>query len=124
MLLGQRNEVLLSDFGIALPAQTSRSQRTQEAIGTIAYMSPEQIQGKPRPASDQYSLGIVVYEWINGSLPFSGQGLDLYGQHLYAQPARLREKEPSVSVVVQQIVMTALAKDPHQRFASIQAFAT
>jgi len=124
MLLGQRNEVLLSDFGIALPAQTSRSQRTQEAIGTIAYMSPEQIQGKPRPASDQYSLGIVVYEWISGSLPFSGQGLDLYGQHLYAQPARLREKVPSVSLGVEQIVMTALAKDPHQRFASIQAFAT
>src|SRR5260370_23720183 len=91
---------------------------------TIGYMSTEQIQGKPRPASDQYSLGIVVYEWISGSLPFSGQGLDLYGQHLYAQPARLREKVPSVSVGVEQIVMTALAKDPHQRFATIQAFAT
>src|SRR5258708_25804835 len=62
MLLGRRNEVLLSDFGIALVAQNSRSQRTQEAIGTVAYMAPEQIQGKPRPASDQYSLEIVVYE--------------------------------------------------------------
>lgn len=124
MLLGQRNEVLLSDFGIALPAQTSHSQRTQEAIGTVAYMSPEQIKGKPRRASDQYSLGIVVYEWISGSLPFPGQGWDLYGQHLYAQPTRLREKMPSVSVGVEQVVMTALAKDPHQRFTSIQAFAT
>ena len=124
MLLGPRDEVLLSDFGIALPAQTSRSQRTQEAVGTIAYMAPEQIQGKPRPASDQYSLGIVVYEWISGSLPFPGQGLDLYGQHLYAQPAQLREKVPSVSTGVEQVVMTALAKDPHQRFPCIQAFAT
>jgi serine/threonine protein kinase len=123
MLLGQRNEVLLSDFGIALPAQTSRSQRTQEAIGTIAYMAPEQIQGKPRPASDQYSLGIVVYEWISGSFPFPGQGLDLYGQHLYALPAPLREKVPSVPVGVEQVVMTALAKDHHQRFPSIQDFA-
>jgi serine/threonine protein kinase len=56
MLLGRRNEVLLSDFGIALVTQSSRQQSIQDAIGTAAYMSPEQIQGKPRPASDQYSL--------------------------------------------------------------------
>src|SRR6202165_5950592 len=59
MLLGRRHEVLLSDFGIATVAQSSRYQSTQDVIGTVAYMAPEQIQGKPRPVSDQYSLGIV-----------------------------------------------------------------
>ena len=62
ILLGRDNEILLSDFGIALIAQSSHYQSTQDVVGTVAYMSPEQIQGKPRPASDQYSLGIVVYE--------------------------------------------------------------
>src|SRR6266700_3988009 len=62
MLLGQNNEVLLSDFGIATIAHTSRSLHTQDFSGTIAYMAPEQVQGKSRPASDQYSLAIITYE--------------------------------------------------------------
>src|SRR5215472_8514161 len=64
ILLGRRNDILLSDFGIALVAQSSRYQSAQEMAGTMAYMAPEQIQGHPRLASDQYSLGIVVYEWL------------------------------------------------------------
>src|SRR5947199_2120768 len=82
MLLGRRNDILLSDFGIALVAQSSRYQSTQDMAGTMAYMSPEQIQGKPRPASDQYSLGIVVYEWLRGRRPFHGSVRELVGQHL------------------------------------------
>src|SRR5215467_452894 len=66
MLLGERHEVLLSDFGIATVAQSSRYQGTQEVAGTVAYMAPEQVQGHPRPASDQYALGILVYEWLTG----------------------------------------------------------
>src|SRR6266496_4021221 len=63
MLLGPDDEVLLSDFGIAVIAQSTRYGSTQEVAGTVAYMAPEQIQGKPRPSSDQYSLGVFVYEW-------------------------------------------------------------
>ena len=70
MLLGANNEILLSDFGIALVAQSSHYQNTQEVIGTVAYMAPEQLQGKPRSASDQYALGITVYEWLCGRHPF------------------------------------------------------
>ncbi len=72
MLLGRNQEILLTDFGIAVVAQSTRIQLTQETVGTISYMAPEQIQAHPRPASDQYSLGIVVYEWLCGSRPFSG----------------------------------------------------
>ena len=124
MLVGRRDTVLLSDFGIALIAQSSRYQSTQEVIGTVAYMSPEQIQGKPRPTSDQYSLGIVVYEWLCGDRPFHGSFTELCTQHLFAPPPSLREKVPTISPEVEQVVMTALAKDPHQRFAQVQAFAT
>src|SRR5260370_9510297 len=112
MLLGRRNEVLLSDFGIALVAQNPHPQRTQEAIGTVGYMAPEQVQGKPRPASDQYSLGIVVYEWLSGDRPFHGSLTELVGQHLSVSPPSLLEKVQELSVMVEEVVLTALAKDP------------
>jgi len=124
MLVGERNEVLLSDFGIAIVAQSSRSQSTQDAIGTVAYMAPEQIQGKPRPASDQYSLGIVVYEWLTGARPFSGGFTELCSQHLFAPPPPLREKLPTIPPALEEAVLIALAKDPKERFASVLAFAT
>jgi serine/threonine protein kinase len=123
MLVGRRNEILLSDFGIALIAQSSRYQSTQDVTGTIAYMSPEQIQGKPRPASDQYSLAVNVYEWLSGEQPFHGSFTELCAQHMFAPPPPLHEKLPDISQDVEQVVMTALAKDPKQRFGSVQAFA-
>jgi len=123
MLVGRYNDVLLSDFGIALVAQSSRYQSTQEVAGTAAYMSPEQIQGKPRPASDQYSLGIVVYEWLSGDRPFHGSFMELCAQHMFASPPPLREKAPTVLPDIEQVVLTALAKDPYQRFINVQAFA-
>ncbi len=70
MLIGQRNDILLSDFGIAATAHSTSSMSTQVPVGTIPYMAPEQIQAQARPASDQYALGIVVYEWLCGTRPF------------------------------------------------------
>lgn len=70
ILLDHDNTLVLSDFGIALMAQSSRYQSTQEVAGTAAYMAPEQFQGKPRLASDQYSLGVVIYEWLTGDRLF------------------------------------------------------
>ena len=123
MLVGRRNEILLSDFGIALVAQSSRYQNTGDVGGTVAYMAPEQIQGKPRPASDQYALAVVVYEWLSGLRPFSGSFTEIAVQHTVAPPPPLHEKVPSISPEVEKVVFTALAKDPQQRFASVQAFA-
>ncbi len=124
MLIGRRNDLLLSDFGIATVTQSSRYQSTQEVVGTVAYMAPEQVQGKPRPASDQYSLGIVVYEWLSGTRPFQGSFTEIATQHVLASPPPLRTRVPSISPEVEQVVLTTLAKDPKQRFASVQAFAT
>jgi serine/threonine protein kinase len=123
MLLGRRNEVLLSDFGIALVAQSSRYQGTQDVIGTVAYMSPEQIQGRPRPASDQYSLSIVFYEWLTGDRPFRGSFTELCTQHMFAPPPPLTEKLADISPSIEAVVLRALNKDPHQRFESIRDFA-
>ena len=123
ILLESDSTLLLSDFGIALVAQSSRYQNTQETAGTIAYMAPEQLQGKPRPASDQYALGIVVYEWISGDRPFHGSFSEMYSQHLFVPPPPLSEKIPTVLHDIDAVIQTALAKDPLQRFPSVQTFA-
>ena len=123
MLIGRRNEILLSDFGIAIVAQSSRLQSTQEVIGTVSYMAPEQIQAHPRPASDQYSLGIIVYEWLSGSVPFSGSFTEVAVKHTVAPVPPLRERVPTISPDIEMVVMTALQKDPHSRFGTVSAFA-
>lgn len=124
MLLGRNDEVLLSDFGIATIIHRTFTGNIQNVAGTALYVAPEQLQGKPRPASDQYSLGIMVYEWLSGECPFRGTVmLELCGQHLFMPPPSLKEKVPWVSSAVEDVVMKALAKDPQQRFANVRLFA-
>ncbi len=123
MLLGRRNDVLLSDFGLALVAQSTRLQGMQEIAGTVAYIAPEQIQGNARPASDQYSLGIIAYEWLTGQTPFQGSLTEILSQHLAAAPPPPRQKRPDLFPAVEQVVLRALEKDYSRRFASVRAFA-
>src|SRR2546425_11204278 len=79
MLLGHQNNVLLSDFGLAIIVQSSRD-RLQTVAGTVTYMAPEQLQGRPCPASDQYALAVVVYEWLSGDRLFSGSFIEVASQ--------------------------------------------
>jgi serine/threonine protein kinase len=72
MLMERNGEVLLSDFGITVIAYSTSSQVRLEPSGTPLYMAPEQWEGQPRPASDQYALAVVVYEWLSGKSPFQG----------------------------------------------------
>ena len=124
LLLNEHSNVLLSDFGLGMFAQHTLSQSIQEMAGTVSYMAPEQIRGKPRPASDQYSLGIVVYEWITGDRPFGGSIMEIATQHLFAPPPSLCERVPTLSPAIEKVVLRALAKESKQRFASVQDFAT
>ena len=123
MLLGRNNEVLLSDFGIAIMFQTSGPLQPQDAAGSIAYMAPEQIQAHPGPASDQYALGVVAYEWLSGDRPFHGSLTEIAIKHVLTPPPSLSEKVPTIPANVEHVVLKALAKDPRERFASVQAFA-
>ena len=123
MLLGAQNEVLLAEFGIAIISQSSRSQQTQEAAGSVTYMAPEQLMGKPRAASDQYALGVVAYEWLTGEPPFSGPVQQIAMQHLSASPPPLRAKISAIPSAMEEVVLKALAKEPEHRFPNVQAFA-
>jgi serine/threonine protein kinase len=123
MLLGSNDEVLLGDFGLALIAYNSISRSLTETAGTAAYMAPEQLQGKPRPASDQYALGMIAYEWLTGSCPFQGSFFEIASQQVLAQPPSLQEKAPGTSPEVEKVVLRALEKDPQQRFPNVREFA-
>ena len=124
MLIGRRHEILLSDFGIATLARPSAAPHSHTTSGTTLYMAPEQLRGRPCAASDQYSLGIVVYEWLCGIPPFTGSSsLEIAMKHISEPPQPLRAIVPSVSPTVEQVVMKAIAKDVEQRFESVQAFA-
>src|SRR5205085_12303780 len=125
MLIGQHQEVLLSDFGIATIAHSTSSLNVsaEGTSGTLAYMAPEQIEGHPRPASDQYALAAVVYEWLCGERPFEGSVSEVMAQHLSMPPPPLRERMPTIPPEVEQVVLRTLAKDPKARFASVADFA-
>jgi len=123
MLVGQHGEVLLSDFGIATVAHSTGSLELQTIVGTAPYMAPEQFQGHPRPASDQYSLGIVVYEWLCGSPPFQGSLPEVAMKHSMTPPTPPRDVQPTIPLEIERVVLTALAKDPRERYASVLAFA-
>src|SRR5712691_4306223 len=122
MLLGSNDELLLSDFGIAIVAHRTSTQSMTDASGTARYMAPEQFKGKPRPASDQYALAIVIYEWICGSAPFNGDIAELIYLHTQAAPPPLHTKTPNISPAVEQVILKALAKDPRDRFPRVQDF--
>ncbi len=123
MLLGRNQDILLSDFGIVATSASLNPQGNQNLAGTWTYMAPEQIQKRARRASDQYALGVVVYEWLCGVPPFDGTWQEIAIKHLSVPPPPLRNSVPTISPEVEQVVLRVLAKDPGQRFPNIAAFA-
>lgn len=126
MLLGPYDEILLSDFGIAVTSHSidMNLPGMPDFEGTVLYAAPEQLQGKPRRSSDQYALGVVVYEWLSAELPFSGSFYEVARQHLFDPPPSLRqEKGVDIVSAVEEVVLKALAKDPRERFDNVWEFA-
>ncbi len=111
----------VTDFGIAR-AGASQMTETGSIIGTAQYLSPEQAKGAPvTPASDIYSVGIVLYEMLTGSVPFTGDTpLEIAMKHLSATPQPPSEERPDVPHELDSIVLRALAKDPADRYQSAE----
>lgn len=127
ILLGPSNKIWLTDFGIAttVPSSPAEIYSSAEACGTVHFMAPEQLEGKPLPASDQYALAAMIYRWLSGRYPFEGSAFEVYLSHFRAtSPQPLRDHIPSIPSVVEQVMMKALAKDPQQRFQHILEFAS
>ena len=122
MLIDSQGQLMLSDFGVASIAPSSSSQTLEQIAGTISYAAPEQLQGKPCFASDQYALGIVLYEWLSGERPFQGSAVEIVAQHMTAPLSPLAGRIPGIPPAIENVIFTALAKDPDKRFADMQAF--
>jgi predicted ATPase/DNA-binding CsgD family transcriptional regulator/tRNA A-37 threonylcarbamoyl transferase component Bud32 len=123
VLIGSKHEVLLSDFGMALFTCDREVIQVKERFGTLSYMAPELIHGQPVPASDQYALAVMVYEWLCGHLPFDGLTASLSNQHLYTVPPSLCEEQPEIPLAVEQVILKGLSKEPAQRFVDVLSFA-
>jgi eukaryotic-like serine/threonine-protein kinase len=115
-------DLLLADFGVAKLSAVAT--RTGPSIrGTPIYMAPEQWNGVPVPATDQYALAVMTYDLLTGRTPFQGSGTEVMYQHLMTQPSPPGTFNPHLPPAVDAVVMRALAKDPSQRFPSISDFA-
>ena len=123
ILLNEKHELLLSDFGLAVVQRPMDTQTTQDQAGTPLYMAPEQIQRHPCPASDQYALAVMVYEWLCGAPPFRGPLFNILAGHMHEPPPSLCAHIPAISPAIEDAVFGALAKDPQERFPTVQDFA-
>ena len=123
------DQAIVADFGIARAIQVAGGERltgTGLAIGTPAYMSPEQAMGEENVdgRSDVYALGCVVYETVSGRPPFEGSTPQaLLAKHAVEAVPGLRANDPAIPVFVERAVEKALAKSPADRFQSASAFA-
>ncbi len=114
-------DLLLADFGIAkLAAGTSGA--SQAIRGTPVYMAPEQWEGHPVPASDQYSLAVMIYQLLTGRPPFLGGPQQMMYQHFTVTPPPPSTRNPAITHDIDSIVLRALAKRPQERFPSIATF--
>ena len=117
---------MLSDFGVARVIDGDNADLTEAgvAVGTVRYMSPEQIDGRSVPASDQYSLACLIYEMLAGEAPYEGEdSRSIMSQHQLAPIPSVREVRPEVGTPFDAALRRAMSKVPADRFHSMQSFA-
>ncbi|MCB1024063.1 MAG: protein kinase [Acidobacteria bacterium] len=118
MMLGKDGKLKVLDFGIARLLGTARMTRVGNIIGTLEYMSPEQVRGEETDErSDIYGLGMMLYEVLTGQLPFQSENeFALMKAHTEEMPAPPRQLNPDISAELEEAIMKAVAKDPAERF--------
>ncbi len=125
VLIGSHDAPILADFGLAKLLQgSSVKSMTGVTTGTPAYMAPEQVTGSQvGPAADRYSLAVMAYEMLTGSLPFNGENvLEVLYAHVHREPDPCSKLNPSLPTKVDEVVLRGMAKDPAARWESCASF--
>jgi eukaryotic-like serine/threonine-protein kinase len=125
MMLTTHGVIKLMDFGIARSGDERGLTMTGTTLGSIGYMSPEQVKGDPVDArSDLYSVGIVLYEFVTSRRPFlANSEYSIMAAHLNQAPTPPLELNPGLPAALNEIILMAIAKDPAKRFQTADAFA-
>ncbi|HXE71449.1 MAG TPA: serine/threonine-protein kinase, partial [Candidatus Nitrosotenuis sp.] len=123
VMVDEQGRVKVMDFGLAKSHDVSRITRTGSAMGTPAYMPPEQFTGgSPDQRSDQYSLGVVIYEMLTGRRPFEEEDtMVMLFKHMSEPPPPLRSLRPDLPEAVEPVVLRMLNKDPEERYPDLAA---
>jgi serine/threonine protein kinase len=122
LMLSRDGMLKVLDFGLAVAldaSDRSKITRTNQMVGTLAYMSPEQFRNEPSARSDFYALGCVLHRMLTGRLPFDGptEASIMHGQ-IYEEPTPVRELRPDVPAGLEEVVLRLLAKNPEERPAT------
>lgn len=124
LLIGRNGQVLLSDFGTTFYLGMQTHASLGEVTGTAAYMPPEQWQGNPRRDSDQYALAVSFYDLLAGRLPFLYKRIEeMWNAHLREEPPSPLQWNRRIPVEVAAVILRGMAKDYHQRYATVADFA-
>ena len=123
ILVTEENEIKVTDFGISrLINSTTEINDNTKLFGSPHYFSPEQAQGlHATPASDVYSLGIVLFEMLTGELPFESKDAQILGQmHIHATPPNVSQINPKIPDTLSDIISKLLSKEPSNRYRTAQ----
>ncbi len=120
ILIKDDGEIKITDFGIAMALNATQLTQTNSAMGSVHYFPPEQANGKGATLkSDVYSLGIMMYELLTGVLPFRGDNaVEIALKHLKEPFPNIRDEYPEIPQSVENILKTATAKNPKNRYAN------
>jgi len=125
ILIDENGNAKITDFGIAVALSEHTMTQTNTILGSVHYLSPEQARGSmATKQSDIYSLGIILYEMLTGSVPFQGEtAVSIALKHFQSEIPSVRDFDDQIPQALENVVLQATAKDPRDRYATVEAMA-
>ena len=122
IMIEDNGRIKITDFGIAMALNSTQLTQTNSVMGSVHYLPPEQANGKGSTVkSDIYSLGILMYELLTGSVPFKGDtAVEIALKHMKEKIPSVRKQNPTIPQSVENIILKATAKNPKNRYDSVR----